>query len=93
MLSGKVAVVTGAGSGIGGAICLSFAQAGAKLACINEFAAAETAAACGRHALVGRRIHDDLSVSARESPTPSREDRACARHRRRRCVGSRQRAG
>jgi hypothetical protein len=35
------------------AICLSFAQAGAKLACINEFAAAETAAACGRHALVG----------------------------------------
>jgi NAD(P)-dependent dehydrogenase (short-subunit alcohol dehydrogenase family) len=35
MLSGKVAVVTGAGTGIGGAICRTFAQVGAKLACLD----------------------------------------------------------
>jgi NAD(P)-dependent dehydrogenase (short-subunit alcohol dehydrogenase family) len=55
MLAGKVAVVTGAGSGIGRAICLTFAQAGFQLACIDvETAAAETAAACGGDALALR---------------------------------------
>jgi NAD(P)-dependent dehydrogenase (short-subunit alcohol dehydrogenase family) len=54
VLAGKVAVVTGAGSGIGRAICLTFAQAGAKVACldIKADAARETAASCAGDALV-----------------------------------------
>jgi len=44
-LKGKNAVVTGAGAGIGRAISLAFAEAGAQVACIdlNEMAAEETA--------------------------------------------------
>ena len=44
-LKGKNAVVTGAGTGIGRAIALAFAEAGAQVACIdlNEKAAEETA--------------------------------------------------
>src|SRR5947209_8729329 len=55
-LAGKVAAVTGAGSGIGRAICVTFAQAGARVACldIDEAAARETAAACGHEALALR---------------------------------------
>jgi NAD(P)-dependent dehydrogenase (short-subunit alcohol dehydrogenase family) len=56
MLAGKVAVVTGAGNGIGRAISLTFAKAGAKLACldIDESTARDTAAACGPDALALR---------------------------------------
>jgi NAD(P)-dependent dehydrogenase (short-subunit alcohol dehydrogenase family) len=55
-LNGKNAVVTGAGSGIGRAISLAFAEAGAQVACIdlNEKAAEETASLIrdrGQHAI------------------------------------------
>ena len=52
-LAGKAALVTGAGSGIGRAIALAFAAAGARVACVdlNEQSAAATAASCGGLAL------------------------------------------
>ncbi|MBU6266093.1 MAG: glucose 1-dehydrogenase [Sphingomonadales bacterium] len=44
LLPGKIAVITGAGSGVGRAACLIFARNGAKVACadVNEAAALET---------------------------------------------------
>jgi NAD(P)-dependent dehydrogenase (short-subunit alcohol dehydrogenase family) len=63
ILAGKTSIVTGAGSGIGRAICLTFVRAGAKVACldINLAAAEETAAACGPEALA---LHCDVSNEA-----------------------------
>jgi NAD(P)-dependent dehydrogenase (short-subunit alcohol dehydrogenase family) len=63
MLAGKTSIVTGAGGGIGRAICLRFVRAGAKVACldINLAAAEETAAACGPEALA---LHCDVSNEA-----------------------------
>jgi NAD(P)-dependent dehydrogenase (short-subunit alcohol dehydrogenase family) len=63
ILAGKTSIITGAGSGIGRAICLTFAGAGAKVACldINHAAAEETAAACGPEALA---LHCDVSNEA-----------------------------
>ena len=55
-LAGKTSIVTGAGGGIGQAICLTFGAAGAKVACLDiDLAAAEkTAAACHFEALALR---------------------------------------
>jgi NAD(P)-dependent dehydrogenase (short-subunit alcohol dehydrogenase family) len=63
ILAGKTSIVTGAGSGIGRAICFTFVRAGAKVACldINLAAAEETAAACGPEALA---LHCDVSNEA-----------------------------
>jgi len=42
ILAGKTSIVTGAGGGIGRAICLTFAAAGAKVACLDiDLTAAE----------------------------------------------------
>jgi 3-oxoacyl-[acyl-carrier protein] reductase len=56
MLAGKTSIVTGAGGGIGRAICLTFATAGAKIACLDiDLGAAEkTVADCGAEALALR---------------------------------------
>jgi len=56
ILAGKTSIVTGAGGGIGRAICLTFAAAGAKVACldIDLTAAEKTAAACATEALALR---------------------------------------
>ncbi len=55
ILAGKSAIVTGAGGGIGRAICLAFSVAGAKVACLDVdlVTAEETAAKC-REALALR---------------------------------------
>jgi 2-deoxy-D-gluconate 3-dehydrogenase len=61
-LSGKVAVVTGANTGIGQAIALALAGAGADIACVGRTAAEDTVAqarALGRNAEV---IAADLST-------------------------------
>jgi 2-deoxy-D-gluconate 3-dehydrogenase len=61
-LAGRVAIVTGANTGIGQAIAVALAQAGADVACVGRTAAEETAAQIrdlGRRAVV---IDADLST-------------------------------
>ncbi len=61
-LSGKVAVVTGANTGIGQAIALALAEAGADIACVGRTPAEDTAAqarALGRRAEI---VSADLST-------------------------------
>jgi len=66
-LTGKSAVVTGAGNGIGRAIALAFAEAGANVACVDlDRAAAEaTAAVIGKAAIaVACDVSNEAQVEA-----------------------------
>jgi NAD(P)-dependent dehydrogenase (short-subunit alcohol dehydrogenase family) len=71
-LTGKTAIVTGAGGGIGRAICIAFVEAGAKVVCvdINAKNAEETARLAGQGALA---IACDVSS---ESDTHAAVERA-----------------
>jgi NAD(P)-dependent dehydrogenase (short-subunit alcohol dehydrogenase family) len=74
-LAGKTSIVTGAGGGIGRAICLTFAAAGAKVACLDiDRAAAEKAAAeCGTNALALRcDVSSESETKAAAATTISR---------------------
>jgi 3-oxoacyl-[acyl-carrier protein] reductase len=66
MLEGKVAVVTGGGSGIGEAICIRFAQEGARVAVldIDEGAAKLTADLAGGGLPVVADVSDSAAVDA-----------------------------
>ena len=75
VLAGKVAIVTGAGGGIGQAICLTFAIAGAKVACLDiDLAPAEkTAAACCSEVLALRcDVSSEAETGAAAATTVSR---------------------
>jgi NAD(P)-dependent dehydrogenase (short-subunit alcohol dehydrogenase family) len=69
-LDGQVALVTGGGSGLGRALCLAMAEAGADVACVDvkEAEAQETAALVrqvGRRALaITADVTDEASVTA-----------------------------
>ncbi len=62
-LAGKVAIVTGAGGGIGGAIGKRLAEAGARVACADVDAAAAAATARAITGVGGKAIvcHNDVS--------------------------------
>jgi NAD(P)-dependent dehydrogenase (short-subunit alcohol dehydrogenase family) len=74
-LAGKSAVVTGAGNGIGRAIALAFAEAGANVACVDldKTAADATAAAIGKTAILARypAVHILLNGAAGNDPNGS----------------------
>jgi NAD(P)-dependent dehydrogenase (short-subunit alcohol dehydrogenase family) len=75
ILTGKTSIVTGAGSGIGRAVCLTFVRAGANVACldVNLAAAEETAAACGPEALALRcDVSNEAETKAAAAATVSR---------------------
>ena len=75
ILAGKTSIVTGAGGGIGRAICLTFAAAGAKVACldIDLTAAEKTAAACATEALALRcDVSSEAETKAAAAVTVSR---------------------
>ena len=74
-LKGKTAIVTGAGGGIGRAICVAYAEAGAAVACVDLHPgpAAETAAAIRKAG--GEALVIDCDVAS-ESATRAAVERA-----------------
>lgn len=80
-LTGKVALVSGAGGGIGRAICLAFAEAEAAIACCDiDAASAEESARLARNA-GGRAIAQpcDVSVQAETEAAAAAAHRAFGR--------------
>ncbi len=77
-LEGKAAIITGAGGGIGRAIAITFAKAGAKVACldINFKSAEETARLAGQGALA---IACDVSSESQTNAAVERAARAFGR--------------
>jgi len=76
-LAGKVCIVTGAGSGIGRATAIRFAEEGARVTCvdINLAAAEETARGIGSVAFaVGADVSDAATVQAYTDATVERWD-------------------
>jgi meso-butanediol dehydrogenase/(S,S)-butanediol dehydrogenase/diacetyl reductase len=74
-LEGKAAVVTGAGSGIGRASAIRFAEEGALVTCVdvNGGAAEETASAIGERAVgVGADVSDAAAVASYTDDTVER---------------------
>jgi NAD(P)-dependent dehydrogenase (short-subunit alcohol dehydrogenase family) len=74
-LTGKVALVSGAGGGIGRAICLAFGEAGAALACCDiDAASAEETARLARDG-GGRAVAQPAMFPFRRRPKPLRPRR------------------
>jgi dihydroanticapsin dehydrogenase len=74
-LAGKVTIVTGAGSGIGRATAIRFAEEGARVTCVdlNEDAVRETAAGIGDQAVaVAADVSDPAQVKAYTDATAER---------------------
>ena len=76
-LEGKVTIVTGAGSGIGKATAIRFAEEGARVTCvdIDGESAAATAHEIGSAAFA---VTADISDPGRSAPTPTTPSRAGA---------------
>jgi NAD(P)-dependent dehydrogenase (short-subunit alcohol dehydrogenase family) len=78
-LDGKIAFVTGAGSGLGREICLAFAREGARIFAtdVDARTAAETAAECARDAAGAESFVCDVADSASVKRAFARLDEAC----------------
>ncbi|MBL8382967.1 MAG: glucose 1-dehydrogenase [Burkholderiales bacterium] len=77
LLTGKGAIVTGAGGGIGRAICRAYAEAGAAVACVDFDAAAAAATAAEITGAGGRALAIACDVAS-DSATRAAVERAAA---------------